>query len=40
MCKIAHKLLVVPMALYKHVPNKDASLDGMIDMVGDEIDPR
>jgi AcrR family transcriptional regulator len=36
---IAHELGVVPMALYKHVSNKDALLDGMVDIVVGEIDP-
>jgi AcrR family transcriptional regulator len=39
MRKIAHELGVVPMALYKHVANKDELLDGMIDVVVGEIDP-
>jgi AcrR family transcriptional regulator len=39
MRKLAHELGVVPMALYKHVANKDALLDGMIDVVVGEIDP-
>src|SRR5262245_7668759 len=39
MRKLAHELGVVPMALYKHVANKDALLDGMIDVVVAEIDP-
>jgi AcrR family transcriptional regulator len=30
---------VVPMALYKHVANKDELLDGMIDVIITEIDP-
>jgi len=38
MRKIAHVLGVVPMALYKHVANKDELLDGMIDVVVTEID--
>jgi hypothetical protein len=29
----------VPMALYKHVANKDEMLDGMVDIVVGEIDP-
>jgi AcrR family transcriptional regulator len=36
---IAHELGVVPMALYKHVSNKDALLDGMVDIVVADIDP-
>jgi AcrR family transcriptional regulator len=39
MRRIARELGVVPMALYKHVANKDELLDGMIDLVVDEIDP-
>jgi AcrR family transcriptional regulator len=39
MRKIAQALGVVPMALYKHVANKDELLDGMIDVVVGEIDP-
>jgi AcrR family transcriptional regulator len=39
MRKIALELGVVPMALYKHVANKDELLDGMIDVVVGEIDP-
>ena len=39
MRKLAHELDVVPMALYKHVVNKDELLDGMIDVVVAEIDP-
>ncbi|MET9151387.1 TetR/AcrR family transcriptional regulator [Streptomyces griseoflavus] len=39
MRKIAQGLGVVPMALYKHVANKDELLDGMIDLVVAEIDP-
>lgn len=39
MRKIAHALGVVPMALYKHVRNKDELLDGMVDSVVGEIDP-
>jgi AcrR family transcriptional regulator len=39
MRKIAQALGVVPMALYKHVANKDDLLDGMIDLVVGEIDP-
>ncbi|MFF6636045.1 TetR/AcrR family transcriptional regulator C-terminal domain-containing protein [Streptomyces althioticus] len=39
MRKIAQRLDVVPMALYKHVANKDELLDGMIDTVVGEIDP-
>lgn len=39
MRKIAQELDVVPMALYKHVSNKDELLDGMVDAVVGEIDP-
>jgi len=39
MRRIAQELDVVPMALYKHVANKDELLDAMIDMVVGEIDP-
>ena len=39
MRKIAHALSVVPMALYKHVRNKDELLDGMVDAIVGEIDP-
>ena len=39
MRKLAQELHVVPMALYKHVVNKDELLDGMIDVVVTEIDP-
>ncbi|MER6348178.1 TetR/AcrR family transcriptional regulator [Streptomyces sp. NPDC001595] len=39
MRKIAHELGVVPMALYKHVANKNELLDGMIDVVVGEIAP-
>jgi len=35
---LAQQLDVVPMALYKHVANKDALLDGMVDMVFGEIE--
>ena len=35
---LAQALGVVPMALYKHVANKDALLDGMIDLVFEEIE--
>jgi AcrR family transcriptional regulator len=38
MRKIAEELGVVPMALYKHVAGKDELLDGMIDIVVEEID--
>lgn len=39
MRKIAQTLDVVPMALYKHVANKDELLDGIVDVLVSEIDP-
>jgi AcrR family transcriptional regulator len=39
MRRLAQELGVVPMALYKHVSNKDEMLDGMVDVVVGEIDP-
>ncbi len=39
MRNLAQELGVVPMALYKHVANKDELLDGMIDVIVGEIDP-
>lgn len=39
MRKLALVLGVVPMALYKHVANKDALLNGMVDVVVGEIRP-
>ena len=39
MRRVAQELGVVPMALYKHVANKDEMLDGMVDVVVGEIDP-
>ncbi|MGC5031358.1 TetR/AcrR family transcriptional regulator [Micromonospora sp. DT229] len=39
MRNLAQELGVVPMALYKHLANKDELLDAMIDMVVGEIDP-
>jgi AcrR family transcriptional regulator len=39
MRRLASELGVVPMALYKHVANKDEMFDGMIDIVVGEIDP-
>jgi AcrR family transcriptional regulator len=39
MRRLAHELGVVPMALYKHVANKEELLDGMVDVVVGEIDP-
>jgi AcrR family transcriptional regulator len=38
MRQLAQALGVVPMALYKHVANKDELLDGMIDIVFSEIE--
>jgi AcrR family transcriptional regulator len=39
MRRLAQELSVVPMALYKHVANKDELLDGIVDVVVGEIDP-
>ena len=39
MRRLAEELGVVPMALYKHVANKEELLDGMVDVVVAEIDP-
>jgi len=39
MRKLAQELGVVPMALYKHVANKEQLLDGMVDVVVGGIDP-
>jgi AcrR family transcriptional regulator len=39
MRRLAQELGVVPMALYKHVANKDELLDGMVDVIIAEIDP-
>lgn len=39
MRRLAEELGVVPMALYKHVANKDELLDGMVDVIICEIDP-
>jgi len=39
MRRLAEALGVVPMALYKHVANKEELLDGMVDVVVGEIDP-
>ena len=39
MRRLAQELGVVPMALYKHVADKDELLDGMVDLVIGEIDP-
>ena len=40
MRKLAQELGVVPMALYKHVANKEELLDGMVDVIVGEIDTR
>jgi AcrR family transcriptional regulator len=39
MRNLAQRLGVVPMALYKHVANKEELLDGMVDVIVGEIDP-
>ena len=39
MRKLAQELGVAPMALYKHVANKDQLLDGMVDVIVGEIQP-
>jgi len=39
MRRLAQELGVVPMALYKHVANKEELLDGMVDALVSEIDP-
>ena len=39
MRKLAQRLGVVPMALYRHVANKDELLDHMVDVIVAEIDP-
>ncbi|MET8832874.1 TetR/AcrR family transcriptional regulator [Micromonospora sp. NPDC004540] len=39
MRNLAQELGVVPMALYKHVANKEELLDGMVDVIVGEIDP-
>jgi AcrR family transcriptional regulator len=39
MRRLAQELGVVPMALYKHVANKEEMLDGMVEVVVSEIDP-
>jgi AcrR family transcriptional regulator len=36
---LAAELGVVPMALYKHVANKDELIDGMVDLVWAEVEP-
>jgi|SRR5437879_5800935 len=38
MRKLAEELAVAPMALYRHVANKDDLVDGMVDLVFDEIE--
>ncbi|HET9672068.1 MAG TPA: TetR/AcrR family transcriptional regulator C-terminal domain-containing protein, partial [Actinomycetota bacterium] len=38
MRNVAHELDVVPMALYRHVANKEEMLDGIVDLVVGEID--
>lgn len=38
MRRLGQELGVVPMALYKHVANKEELLDGMVDLVFDEIE--
>src|SRR6476619_6523608 len=39
MRNLAQELGVVPMALYKHVANKEELLDGMVEVIVSEIDP-
>lgn len=39
MRRLAQELDVTPMALYKHVADKEALLDGMIEVIVGEIDP-
>lgn len=39
MRRLAQELDVVPMALYKHVANKEQLLDGMVETIVGEIDP-
>jgi AcrR family transcriptional regulator len=39
MRNLAQELGVVPMALYKHVANKEQLLDGMVDLIVSEIEP-
>lgn len=39
MRRLAQQLGVVPMALYKHVQNKEELLDGMVETIIGEIDP-
>src|SRR6266540_2339384 len=38
MRRLAQQLGVVPMALYKHVANKEQLLDGMVDLVFGEVE--
>jgi len=38
MRKLAGAIGVAPMSLYRHVANKDDLVDGMVDLVFDEID--
>ncbi|UNK45221.1 TetR family transcriptional regulator [Arthrobacter sulfonylureivorans] len=40
MRKLDQELGVVPMAIYKHVANKEELLDGMVDVIVGEIDTR
>jgi AcrR family transcriptional regulator len=39
MRQLAQELGVVPMALYKHVANKEQLLDGMVDVIVGEVEP-
>jgi len=39
MRRLSQELGVVPMALYRHIANKEEMLDGMLDVVVGEIDP-
>ena len=39
MRRLAQELNVVPMALYKHVSDKEDLLDGMVEVIIGEIDP-
>ena len=39
MRRLAQELAVVPMAIYKHVANKEELLDGMVDVIVGEIGP-
>jgi len=39
MRRLAQELDVVPMALYRHVANKEDLLDGIVDLVVGEVDP-